>query len=405
MLNRLLFGSWPRIGGGSLPIVGALLAAILSFVFSVHLAWAGGDAPRLNQGERWRIAYYEGGPWADYKGTLLSLVGALMDKGWIEPAPLPAFEDPKDTSRIWSWLSTQARSSYLVFPEDGYFSADWDETLRAKNRDRMLTELAQGRHDLVWALGTWAGLDLVNDDHKTPTMVMSTSNPVIAGIITDPEDSGHDHVFVRTDPTRVLRQVLLFHDIFNFSRLGIIYENSDYGRAYAYLDEVEKAAAQAGFELVTCQAHNIEGGVTTGQAMAEYLPCVRQLAPKIDAFLYDDHTGGSPTEVGQSLPIFVDFGVPTWSTRGNTLVQRGVLMSIAKKDFARQGEFYAETMSQILNGARPRDLEQVFRSRFRLAVNLKTAELLGYDPPDNLLMVTDDVFTSIEPSWDGADAY
>lgn len=388
---------------GNSKLIGMVLATVFFLVFPLRLVWAASDSPCLNHGERWRIAYCEGGPWADYRDTLLSIIEALMDKGWIDAAPLPAFESPTDTSEIWTWLCTQAQSRYLTFSKEGYYSADWKDEFRDKNRKRMLSDLAQRRYDLVWALGTWAGLDLVNDLHEVPTMVMSTSNPVTAGIISDPEDSGLDHVFVRTDPTRVLRQVLLFHAIIDFSRLGVVYEDSDYGRAYAYLDEVKKAALQGGFELVTCKAHNDEGTDSTKQAMKEYLDCVLQLAPVVDAFIYDDHTGGRPSEVGLSLPVFVQHKVPTWSTRGSELVQRGVLMSIAKKDFSRLGEYYAETMARILNGARPRDMEQVFRSRFRLAINLKTAELLGYDPPVNLLHVTDDVFSTIEPPWeDGA---
>jgi len=379
---------------------GVVVATMLMVALPARPAWVEDTSPCLNKGCKWRIAYYEGGPWTDYKDTLLATVGALMDLGWITPAPLPRFDDPADTAQVWRWLSTQARSDYLEFSNDAFFSADWKDNLRSENQGRILEALALGRFDLVWALGTWAGLDLVNNGHQVPTMVMSASNPVTAGIISDPKDSGHDHVHVRTDPAYVFRQVLLFHDVFDFKRLGLIYEDTDYGRAYAYLGEVEAAAERAGFELVTCQA--TERNLDLEQAMEKYVACARRLAPMVDAFIYDDHIGGDPSNVARTLPIFVSFGVPTWSTRGSPLVQRGVLISLAKHDFTQAGGFHARTMAQILNGARPRDLEQIFQASFRLAINLKTAELIGYDPPPNLIRVTDDVFTAIEPPWEQA---
>lgn len=397
MYQKMVFASSLQGGFFSSILRAALLTTIFVFVFTVRPVWSQSTSPCLNTGSKWRIAYYEGGHWPDYKTTLLATISALMKMGWIEHAPLPQSDDQTDTAEIWNWLATHARSDYLIFPATGYYSAGWDEDQRQKNQTRLIQELAQGRYDLVWALGTWAGLDMVNDKHHVPTMVMSTSNPVTAGIIPSPEDSGFDHVHVRTDPTRVLRQVLLFHDIFAFSRLGIIYQDSNYGRGYAYLDEVKDAAAQADFELVTCEATNAEGATNYEESVAEYVSCAKKLAPVVDAFLYDDHTCAVSKEVGRTLPIFIKSRIPTWSIRGSSLVQRGVLMSTAKKDFILTGQFYADTMARILNGASPGDIEQVFRESFRLALNLKTAELIGYTPPPNLLMVTDDLYTTISP--------
>ena len=66
--------------------------------------------------------------------------------------------------------------------------------------------------DLIIAAGTWAGQDLANDRHKTPTIVISTSNPLSSGIIKSLEDSGYDHVHARMNPYRYERQVRIFHD-------------------------------------------------------------------------------------------------------------------------------------------------------------------------------------------------
>ena len=40
-------------------------------------------APTANAGEKWRIAYVEGGPYQDYQATLEAFVKSLMEMGWM----------------------------------------------------------------------------------------------------------------------------------------------------------------------------------------------------------------------------------------------------------------------------------------------------------------------------------
>ena len=69
--------------------------------FGKHLLWAlllfgwcaagtaGADSgPTLNDGRKWRIGYYEGGPFSDYTDTMRTLIQGLVALGWIrEPGP------------------------------------------------------------------------------------------------------------------------------------------------------------------------------------------------------------------------------------------------------------------------------------------------------------------------------
>lgn len=43
----------------------------------------------LNKGNKWRIGYYEGGPWQDYRESLKAVAEGLMERGWIEKQTLP----------------------------------------------------------------------------------------------------------------------------------------------------------------------------------------------------------------------------------------------------------------------------------------------------------------------------
>jgi hypothetical protein len=71
-------------------------------------------------------------------------------------------------------------------------------------------------------------------------------------------------------------------------------------------------------------------------------------------------------------------------------------MSIAKKNFDYFSTYYGETIAKILNGARPRDLNQVFREPLKLSINIETARIIDYKVPNNVLKVADIVYDKIE---------
>lgn len=53
-------------------------------------------------------------------------------------------------------------------------------------------------------------------------------------------------------------------------------------------------------------------------------------------------------------------------------------------------------MAQVFNGAKPRQLEQIFEGPPKVAINLKTAQLIGFDPPMVLLGAADEIYKKIE---------
>lgn len=53
------------------------------------------------------------------------------------------------------------------------------------------------------------------------------------------------------------------------------------------------------------------------------------------------------------------------------------------------------TIAKILNGAKPRHLTQIFLNPPKIAINLKTAQLIGYDPSVDIVGAADEIFTEI----------
>ena len=355
-----------------------------------------GTSPVLNDGKKWRIVFYEGGPHANYYHYLEATIQGLMNLGWIEKSDLSKINGKRqNTERLWIWLANNAKSDYLEFVEDGYYSANWDDDQRRINKNKLLQRLAsEDEINLVIAMGTWAGLDLANNEHSVPTIVMSTSDPVESGIIKSQDDSGYDHVHARVDPYRYERQLRIFHDIIKFKKLGIAFEDSIYGRSYSAIDTVEKVAADIGFEVVTC--HTKSDISDTSVASQSVIRCFDKLSAQVDA-IYVTIQGGVNTE---SIPTLVAIAnknsIPTFSQLGSKEVQQGFLFSISRPGFKPAGLFLSATIAQILNGAKPRQLKQVFEESPSIAINLKTAEIVGLYLYADILAAADTIYRDIK---------
>lgn len=350
--------------------------------------------PTTNNGQKWRIGYYEGGEYYDYKGWFIATIKGLMEIGWIEKAALPE-DNGEFTTGIWSWLSTQMKSDYIEFVKDAHYSAKWDDTLRITMVETIINRLNNKKDiDLMLAFGTWAGKDLANNRHSTPTLILSASNAVGAGIIKSNEDSGFDHIQAHVDPSLYERQVLIFHDVIRFKKIGIAYENSINGKSYAAIDIIEKLAQRKNFEIVSCYTQSdIADQNAAGQSVVE---CIKKLVSDVDA-IYVTQQGGVNS---QTLPKIVEIAnshkIPTFSQSGSQEVQSGLFMSISNSGFKYVGQYHAGLIAKVFNGAKPRQLDQVFEGPPKVAINLKTARLIGFDPPMVLLGAADEIYKEIK---------
>jgi ABC-type uncharacterized transport system substrate-binding protein len=353
-------------------------------------------APTTNDGEKWRVGYYEGGAYINYQQQLTETVKGLMQLGWLETAVLPK-QSGESTDTLWKWLSTKAKSQYIEFVADAHYSAFWEKDKRTNVENEIVIRLNNNKDiDLMIGMGTWAGKGLANYRHRTNTLVFSTSNPISSGIIKSVEDSGFDHVHVRVDPKRNERQLKVFHEMIGFHKLGVVYEDSLAGRSYAAIDTIEALAKTHDFEIIRCHTKSD----ISDKKLAEegVIKCFNQLAKKADA-IYVTQQGGVNS---RSVPFLVEIAnknkIPTFSQSGAGEVSYGVLASLSRAGYKYVGRFHAETIAKVFNGAQPNQLNQLYEEPPKIALNLKTAEIIGFDPPIVLLGATDELFDEIKDS-------
>lgn len=349
--------------------------------------------PVDNGGKPWRIAYYEGGPHGNYHDYLRSVVDGLIALGWIEASKAPNMASARSED-LWQWLVRNGSGKYLRFVSDGFYSAGWDQSVREKTRTDLIKRLEnRDGVDLVFAMGTWAGKDLATNEHSVPTVVMSTSEPVRSGIIQDIKDSGRDHVHARVDPHRYERQIKVFHDIIEFRTLGVAFEDSPVGRTYAAMDTVERVAKERGFEVVVC--HTKSDVANQDEANDSVTGCFNELAGKADALYVTTQGGVNRTTIPRLVEIANAKRIPTFSQSGSREVGYGLLMSISRPSFKPVGRFLAATVAKVLNGAKPRQLPQLFEEPASIAINLMTAQLIGLYLYADVLAAADEIYREI----------
>ena len=349
--------------------------------------------PTTNNGEKWRIGYYEGGKYIEYQQTLLATIRELMELGWLETVEIPTQEDV-ETQGLWNWLASESQSEYLEFVADAYYTTNWTGELREQVSNEIIQRLNEKKDlNLMIAMGTWAGQDLANDKHSTPTIVTAVSDAVASGIVTSVEDSGLDHIHARVDPFRYEQQIRIFHEVIGFQKLGVAFKDTVASRSYAAIGTIERLGQELGFELVSCYITESDDLAVEEESVKQ---CFDELGQKADAIYVTQQKSINARTIPELVNIINSHQVPTFSQAGSEEVKNGFLLSISLAGFRYVGRFYAETIAKVLNGAKPRDLEQIFEDPPKIAINLKTAEIIGYDPPVDVLGAADEIFQEIK---------
>ena len=341
--------------------------------------------------ERWRIAYVESGDYVDYPLTLAETVDGLEILGWLEYAqPRP---EGLSGPELWKWLADNTRSPWLEFVADAYWRpGNFEAEQRAPMRKAISERLHSKKDiDLVIAMGTWAGQDMRELGPPVPTIVGSVSDAIASGLSDSEHDSGRDNMHTRIEPERYQRQLRLFHEIVEFDTLGIVYEDSEEGRSYAALAAAEQVAQELNFRLEHCHAPS--ANIAMDQAVNNAVNCYADLAKRhVDAVYVTTHRGVTGESIASIAAALNAARVPSFSMAGSREVKKGILMSIAQADLSHVGLFHAETIARTLNGALPRELSQLWVAPPKIALNLSTSRLIGFDPPVDILLAADEVY-------------
>ncbi len=365
----------------------------------VGMSWiAAGDVASKphpkSSGAKFRIAYCETEAFANYAATFYHLVQGLAKLGWLTNVEgLPYTPGQKDTRVMWAWLAARDVSPYLEFVSDGFYTYNAQIDNRITVRQNIISRLNQDKDiDIMIAMGTWPGQDLAANTHQVPTVVFSTSNAVQSGIIDSISDSGRDHVWAHIDPWRYRRQLEVFHDIFQFKTVGIVYEDTVMGRSVAAIEDVEAVAKERGFTVVRRYVDDRTRQGDQELYAQQTLAAHQELAAQVDAMYLTLYSHRAPEMLPVLLEPFYEKQIPVFAQQWTTEVQYGALLSVAAMDFSGIGQFGAEAIARILSGEQPRGISQVFESTPHIVLNIHTAEQIGWTVPVDIIFAADQVY-------------
>lgn len=373
-----------------------LLSALLCGLW--HLSLGGpalGADHRPAPGGKWRVIYVEGGHYKDYYQVLGGIIHGLKHLGLIQYENPPRLVDgSEDTAGLWTWLAENAQSDLLEFAADGYYSADWNDELRPRVKADILKRLkTAGDVDLILTFGTWAGQDLVTDEHQVPVMSITVTDPVAAGISSAASDSGLDHAHVQVELGRNERQIRIFHDIFKFRRLGLPYDTTLSGQDAMGISTIKYTAAELGIEVIPCETQlEIDD---REQSFQNLLTCVKQLSTKSDAIYLTVNNGMQDDRMTEILAPIMKARIPSFSQNGSSETELGVLMSLGQDNYNDSGLFEAKAIEEIVGGKKPRAVGQIYEAPLTLALNLKMTLAIGWNPPFEVLIAMDEIYQNI----------
>ncbi len=336
-----------------------------------------------------RIIYVEAGPLDEYRQTLQGLAHTLRQMDHITAQP-PIMNEEGGAHALWLWLGKHSNGD-LNFLEDGFYSARWDDRALDEVRQAVQKRLeTRGDVDVILALGTRAGKIMAGLPTNASVIVASATDAVESGIVRSVEDSGKDNLAALVSPWRFRRQVEFFHSIFPFRRLGVVYEDTPTGRNVVGLQEIESAAEHIGVELVRCRTplHADDSGIVADNVVACHKKLVEE---KADAVYLTVNVAMTPEQTRRTLAPLIQAGLPTFAQSGINIVKSGALVSFVD-DSVEEGHAAARLLLGVLDGVRPRTLSQLFQGSSLLAINLRTATHLGWNPSLEVLLSVDEFY-------------
>ena len=247
----------------------------------------------------------------------------------------------------------------------------------------LATDLVRSRPDLIVAFTPQAVRAVKNATSDIPIVMLFVADPVGVGLASSLARPGGNLTGVATlvpgafigKMLEVLRELLP-----RAKRVAAFLNPSSETLRLLFPREAPPAAAKLGFELDVVnvkEAREIPAAVTAAKAGgAEAL------------WIVGDPIFHSPPNLVPDLAA--QAGLPSMYLVRN-LVQAGGLISYGP-DFPSEARRGAHYVDRILKGAKPADLPIEQPAKYLLAVNLKTAKMLGVEIPPSLLARADEVF-------------
>ena len=234
--------------------------------------------------KKFNIGYYENDPYFNYAGTLYGIIKGFHKMGYIKTLEnIPYASGSDDAYKLWKWLEDNNSSTSLLNFKSANF-INLSNVIDSQKPSELKKIIKNNNIDLLITMGTKAGKLASQNIDDIPVLVFSCSDAIKAGIISSVKDSGKNNVWAHVDPTRYIRQLNVFYDLFKFKKLGVVYENTELGRNVAAIDTIRVFAKAHKFKLVEYYVEESKSISDNSRYEKELNEAYSKISKEVDAF-------------------------------------------------------------------------------------------------------------------------
>jgi putative ABC transport system substrate-binding protein len=249
------------------------------------------------------------------------------------------------------------------------------------DRARLAKEVVEQQPDVI-VIETTPGVAALSRESRTiPMVFVNVSDPVGSGFVANlARPGGNITGFMSNEPTLGGKWPELLKEIApGVARVGFLFNPDTASYAEAFLRQAENAARSLGMELTASHARN---DVEIDHAIATLAS-----SPGGGLIVLPETTTNTRSQF--IIAMAARYRLPAiyaypYQATGGGLISYGV-------DLAELFRGAATYVDRILRGEKPADLPVQAPARFRLVVNLKTANALGLTVPTATLLRADEV--------------
>lgn len=244
--------------------------------------------------------------------------------------------------------------------------------------DAVAQRLVEADADAILSITTSATLAIqqATADTDIPVVFVPVTDPVGAGLVESLKRPGGNITGVTFIFQEEQRLQWLVHTVPTIKKIYIPYNPKDRSAVLA-LETANTTAAELGIEIITRAARTPEEVI----AAIEQVPAEADAVFRLPDSLFIPHLA-KLVEVANARKL-PSSGPGEASIQAGTLIVYGIKHDAIAKQAAR-------LVDQILSGIKPADLPVEMAETF-LTINLKTAEIIGLDIPDEVLRQADTI--------------
>lgn len=246
------------------------------------------------------------------------------------------------------------------------------------NLQNIAARFVSNNSKILFAIATPAAQTLAAATKTIPIVATAVTNFEVAKLVASNEKPGGNVTGV-SDINPVAEQfALLMKFAPDAKAIGTIYNSSEINSTYQ-IELLKKAASAAGVEVVEASVssvNDIQQAVASlkGKVGGLYLPTDNIIASAVPVLMKSVFEAGIPTVAGEG-----------------GMVRAGILASIAV-DYYTLGKMTGAMGADILDGKKkPADMPIQSQKAEKVLVNLKTAETMGIQIPEDILKTAETV--------------